>query len=154
MKKNHVLFLPLAAGLLLLIACAGCTSMGFGFDDPVGEMSLVGELTLSCVSGRIFYFGNARNTGDVTLRDVIAQIDVFDGGGGFAGRFEGPVAKSADVEEIRDEEGETIDEIVTYDDIFLVQEMGVFSIQSSVGCGSSSREEVHFTFTAPYTEEF
>jgi hypothetical protein len=153
MKKNPVKFLPLAA-CLLLMACAGCTAMGFGFDDPVGEMSLVGDLELTCVSGRIFYFGNARNTGDVTLRDVVAQVNVFNGAGGFVGRFAGPVSKSANVEEILDEEGEVIDEIVTFDDVFDVEEMGVFNIESSVGCGGSAREEVNFTFTAPYTEEF
>jgi hypothetical protein len=153
MKRNQGRFLPLAVGLLLL-AAAGCTSMGFGFDDPVGEMSLVGELNADCVSGRIFYWGNTRNTGDVTLRDVVAYVDAYNGAGGFIGRYQGPVSKSANVEEIRDEEDEVIDEIVTFDDVFEVEEKGIFNIQSGVACGSAAREEVSFSFTAPYTEEF
>ena len=153
MKRNAGRFL-LPAAVLLLLASAGCTSMGFGFDDPVGEMSLVGDLESRCSGGGTFYFGNARNTGDLTLRDVVAYVDVYNGAGGFIGRYEGPVSKSADVEQIKDEEGEVLDEIVTFDDIFEVQEMGVFSIQAGVACGSAAREEVLFSFTAPYAEEF
>jgi hypothetical protein len=154
MKRSTSRFFLLAATLLVLVS-AGCTSMGGGFDDPVGEMSLVGDLRSSCVRGAIFYFGQARNTGDLTLRDVRAYIDVYNGAGGFIGRYEGFVSKSAEVEEITDEDGEVIGEpIVTFDDIFEVGEMGVFNIQSTVGCGSAAREEVSFGFTAPYTEEF
>lgn len=152
MKRNAGRFRLLAA-IVLLLASAGCTLMGFGFDDPVGEMSLVGDLDATCSGGMIFYFGNARNTGDVTLRDVVAYVDAYNGAGGFIGRYQGPVSKSANVEEILDEEGEVLDEIVTFEDIFEVQEMGVFGIQSAAACGSAAREEVSFSFTSPYGEE-
>jgi hypothetical protein len=151
MRRNTDRF-SLPAAVLLLLASAGCTSMGFGFDDPVAEMSVVGDLSTECVSGQIFYFGTARNTGDVTLRDVVAYVDAYNAGGGLIGRYEGPVSKSANVEVIKDENDEVIDEIVTFDDIFEVDETGVFAIQSTAACGSAAREEVHFDFTAPYAE--
>lgn len=141
MLKRTVLFMVFA-----LTGCAltaGCTSFEGGFDDPEGEVSLVGRLYASNVAGRAFYFGSGYNTGDLTVRNVRVHIDVYNAAGAYLGRFTGPVTAGV----------ETQDDISITIDTLEVDQQGQFGVQSSVAYGSAAREEVSFTFTSAVFSE-
>lgn len=145
--------MKVSLGLLLFLAAAlaGCTSMGYGFDDPAGEVSVVGDPFESCEAGRIFLFGKARNTGDLEVRNLTAIADLFGGDGAFLGRFQAPV--SAGVETVVGEiDGEPISVDIVIDTLD-VEESGTFTIRTTVGCGSAARAEYSFTFTTADFEE-
>ena len=137
--------------LLLLAAAAGCTAYGVGFDDPKGEVSLVGDAFEGCTAGRAFFFGAARNTGQLEVRNVEAVVDVYSGGA-LIGRFRGPVSRTVETVEGIDEEGLPI-EIVIVDDTLEVDQKGTFHVNTSVGCGASSRSEYSFDFTVATFED-
>lgn len=137
-----------------MVLMAGCTSIWGGFDDPEGEVSLSGKLYQANEEGSTFYFGAARNTGDVGVQNVKVHIDVFDGSGAFLGRFTGPVSTSVEVVtplvDGEDEEGE---EIIVINDSLEVDEQGSFGLDTAVGFGRGAREEVTFSFTTITFEE-
>ncbi len=138
----------LLAGLL---AVGGCTSIWGGFDDPEGELSLVGEPFEGCTGGRAYFFGTARNTGQLEVRNSTAIVDVFGGGGSFLGRFQAPVAAG-----VESAEGVVDGEIVSVDVVnttLPVDETGTFNIQTGVGCGAAARTEYSFTFTVAVFED-
>jgi hypothetical protein len=142
---------------LLLIAGAAfagaaCTFDGVGFDDPAGEVSVVGEPFEGCEGGRSFFFGRARNTGDVELSNVTALADFFDGGGAFLGRFESPV--SSGVESLTFEEGGEPVEVDVIVDSLELDQVGTFEILTTLPCGRVDRAEYSFTFTTATFEEF
>lgn len=144
----------LFTAFIILGMSLGCTSIWGGFDDPEGEVSLSGELYQSNDQGSIYYFGAARNTGDVDVQNVKVHIDVFDASGAFLGRFTGPVSTSVEVVtplvEDEEEEGE---EIIIINDSLEVDEQGNFGVDTAVGFGRGAREEVTFSFTTITFEE-
>lgn len=142
----------LGIALLAAVALAGCTYGGRGFDDPIGEMSVVGEPYEGCTAGRTFLFGSARNTGDLELGNIAAVADVFDGGGSFLGRFEAPVSAGAETITLEGEEEQVEIDIII--DSLAVNESGSFNIKTTVGCGRAARVEYSFTFTTATFEEF
>jgi hypothetical protein len=142
----------LGSALLAAIVLAGCTYGGRGFDDPKGEMSVVGEPYEGCTAGRTFLFGNARNTGDVELSNIITFADVYDGGGSFLGRFEAPVSGGAETITLEGEEVPIEIDIII--DSLAVDQLGSFNIETTVGCGRVARAEYTFSFTTATFEEF
>ena len=141
MLKRTVLLMVFAA--LGPVLATGCTSIWGGFDDPAGEVSLVGRLYSSNKAGRTFYFGSGMNTGDLTVRNVRVHIDVYDAAGAFLGRFSGPLSAGVESE----------DEISITVDTLEVEEQGQFGVNTSIAFGSSAREEVSFTFTTTVFSE-
>jgi len=138
--------------LLAIVVLAGCTFNGDGFDDPKGEVSVVGEPFEGCTAGRAYFFGNARNTGDLELANITAFADIFDGGGGFLGRFEAPVSGGVETITVEGEEVDTeIDVII---DTLEVDQRGTFNVKTTVGCGRAARVDYTFTFTTATFEEF
>lgn len=146
-KVRILLFAALAT-----VALAGCTNNGRGFDDPKGEMSVVGKPYEGCTAGRTYFFGNARNTGDLELANITAFADIFDGGGNFLGRFEAPVSGGAETITIEGEELTTEIDIII--DSLAVDELGTFNVKTSVGCGRAAQVEYTFTFTTTTFEGF
>jgi len=145
--------------LVLLMTCllgvgmlAGCTANGKGFDDPKGEISVVGKPYIGCDGGSAFIFGTARNTGDLEARNVTAVADVFGGGAEYLGRFQAQVSAGVETITIEGEE-ESVDQDVIIDTLVVDQE-GSFSISTTVGCGRIARVEYSFDFTTATFEEF
>jgi hypothetical protein len=148
-KKGLVL---LMTGLFGVGMLAGCTANGKGFDDPKGEISVVGEPFIGCDGGSAFIFGTARNTGDLEARNITAIADVFGGGGEFLGRFQAQVSAGVETLTVEGEE-ETVEVPVIIDTLEVDQE-GTFTLYTTVGCGRIAREEYSFDFTTATFEEF
>ncbi len=148
-KKRLVL---LMAGLLGVGMLAGCTANGKGFDDPKGEVSLVGEPFIGCDGGSVFIFGTARNTGDLEARNVTAMADVFGGGGEFLGRFQTQVSAGVETITLEDEDESVYVDVII--DTLEVDQTGTFTINTTVGCGRIAREEYTFDFTTAMFEDF
>jgi hypothetical protein len=138
--------------VLAVALLAGCTYNGKGFDDPKGEVSVVGDPFDGCTAGRAYFFGQARNTGDLKLANITAFADLFDGGGSFLGRFEAPV--SGGVETITIEGEELVTEIDIIIDTLEVDQLGSFDVKTTVGCGRAARVDYTFTFTSATFEDF
>ena len=141
----------LSAACVLSLSLTGCTSIFGGFDDPVGEVSLLGQLRRTNEGGRLFYYGAARNTGDVEVQNVRAVIDSYDAAGAFLGRSVAPVVVSVQTETFGEEE-ET-ETIIIINDTLEVEQKGDFQVLTTIAFGQALRSEVTFTFTAAEFED-
>ena len=138
--------------ILVLALMAGCTADGVGFDDPEGEVSVIGDPFEGCEAGSTYLFGKARNTGDVLLGNITAIANLFDGAGRLLGSFEGIV--SGGIETVTVGEGEEATELSIIIDTLGVDESGTFEIATNVGCGRAASVVYSFDFTVSTFEEF
>ena len=122
--------------------------MGFDFNDPEGEVSLVGTVSTLCSGGLTLYFGTARNTGDTEVQNVKAEVAAFDSSSALLGRFRGSVVRKLETE-IDSSSGVTTNII---NDTLETEETGTFSIQTGVGCGDASSTTVSFIFSVSLIE--
>lgn len=166
-EKRTVKKRLIALFMIGVAVAAGCTVFDKPFADPVGELSLIGEVFPLCKSGRAFYFGHVRNTGPLEIRDATAVVDVFGGSGNFLGRFSGPITESieeidivlvdANGDPIVDPESENpivVDTIIIPIDTLEVDENGSFSVETTVGCSTAASQELSFDFTiGVFTDE-
>lgn len=153
-----------AAVLLGVVCAASCTALDddpwdkyiagtpFTFDDPQGAVTLLGELQddpspggeHTCPAGTTFYWGEARNTGDVDVEGVKAVIEVFDAGGRSLGQFRGNVYLG---------EVTTTGTLETSSTNLAVDESGSFLVCTSVPWGGAARAEFSAEFDVVETEE-
>jgi len=141
----------LSAVCVLSLSLTGCASIFGGFDDPVGEVSLLGQLRRTNEGGRLFYYGAARNTGDVEVQNVRAVIDSYDAAGAFLGRSVTPVVVSVQEETVGEEE-ET-ETIIIINNTLEVDQKGDFQVLTSIPFGRAARDDVTFTFTSAEFED-
>jgi hypothetical protein len=143
----------LSAACVLFLSLTGCASIFGGFDDPVGEVSLLGQLRRTNEGGRLFYYGAARNTGDAEVQNVKAVIDSYDAAGAFLGRSVTPVVVSVQEETIGDEGEEEVVTIIIINDSLEVDEKGDFQVLTTIPFGQAARADVTFTFTSAEFED-
>ena len=131
-----ILFLTAAA---LLISCKARDSVLF--DDPAPEVVLSGILRKEPRGGGTFYWGDARNTGNLTAENVRIHIKVMGAGGVDLGTFVTSVGIGYD----------DVDETVMNDLDPGVQ--GSFKLRAPVSYQLITSETFFFTFTSPVEEE-
>lgn len=143
--------MPLRRAGTLLLAVAVCVAPGctlfddytsgtpFTPDQPVKELSVVGEINIdrssgsrTCPAGRALFWGTVRNTGDVAVDGVSIIVDAYDAADNRLGSFSGTVYNG----EV--EEGEFVSTAGTTLD---VDESGTFSVCSTLGFSSVARAD-------------
>ncbi len=137
----------LGAGLL-----ASCTiDDRFLLPEPEPEVTLESLHTVAspsgstCAAGTTFYWGTARNTGDVFLYDVLAVVDVLGPGGELLGRFSGGVFNGeSGTDAFGNENPDTSLEI---------DQRGHFTVCTAVPWGVAGGAEVRFEYVVFDPEE-
>lgn len=149
------------AAVLLAPACTAFDE--FAFPEPTAQVTLVGELQAdrapatpdslypqgaprpTCPVGTTVYWGSARNTGDLPVEQVTAQIDVFDAAGTGLGRFRESIFS-----------GEVGTDLVGNENplpTLEVDQIGHFIVCTTVPWGDAARAEFSVDFVVVIEEE-
>lgn len=136
---------------IVLVALCGllpaCTvSQQFEFEEPKAEVTLDGALQSGSSDGQTYYWGKARNTGDLDVQDVVFVIEVYGAGGEYLGRFSGIVSRGL--------EGDIpANDLKAGESGPSSGECGDFTIFTTVPWGAAARTEYHAEFTEVIPEE-
>ena len=131
--------LSVAPGCTYLDKYEGFPGTPFTPDQPEAAVTVVGEIGIDtvekasegCIPGGTLFWGNARNTGDQDVNDVMIHINAFNAAGAALGTFSGSVFNG------------TVD----------VDQSGSFSVCSPLPAGSVARAEYRTSFVvAPVAE--
>ena len=148
--------LGLAAALLLAPGCTyldkyeGFPGTPFTTDQPEGEVTVVGQIEIGaiekdskgCVPGGTLFWGNARNTGDENVSDVMIHIEAFTAGGASLGTYAGNVFNgTVDVDDTDPD-----NPLVRAHTSLEVDQSGTFSVCSPLPFGSVARTEYRTSF--------
>ena len=156
-----------ALGLIGVLSLApGCTYLDkyenlpgtpFTPDQPEAAVTVVGEIDIGpvekasegCIPGGTLFWGEARNTGDQNVNDVVIHIEAYSGAGAPLGTFSGHVFNgTVDVDDT-DPDNPVVRAQTSLD----VDQSGTFSVCSPLPAGSVARAEYRTSFVvAPVVE--